>query len=326
MLYSANPRLAKFKLFEAGLGLGATGGGPVPVNITPPAFTSNDVLNSPKVGDVLTVTSLGTWNANPAITSYQYQWYNWFTASPIVGATSSSYTITSALLAQYIACYLTATNANGTSQPVFCRLPEFVGPVTGSTPTVRGTPAQGSLTAQTTCTVPTHQAGDYLVVAIYYVIIGGAPTAPSGWTLLLTETDGTSATAMAVFGRVAASTTDTFVSGASVGTGVYNSYAVQGAVVGKDVILGATGTATPITAPSVSPAGGSDLLISMFGAVGTPVISTPSGGITATAQQTNSTAGIVTGYETLAASGPTTARTAAVTGQSNWVGVALAVE
>jgi hypothetical protein len=190
---------------------------------------------------------------------------------------------------------------------------------------VRGV-AQGSLTAQTAVTIPTHQAGDYLVVAIYFT--GSTPlTPPTGWTSLLAETDGGSVTTLQVFGLFAVSGSDTFVLGSSVATGVYNSYAVKNATVGKDAIGGGVGTTvSPITAPSVSPTGTQDVLISMFGAGGIPVIGTPSGGITSTAQQTNSSIGLVTGYETLAASGPTIARTATVSGQTEWVGVSLAIK
>jgi hypothetical protein len=321
MIYSPLPRLAKFKLFEAGLGLGATGGGgAVPVNTVPPTF-----IGSPVVGNTLTVNSTGTWNGNP--TSFLYQWYNWFTANPIAGATSSSYVITNALLGQYIACYLIAVNANGDSQPVFCRFPEYVGPVTAPAPTVRGSAATGTLTSQATCTVPTHQTGDYLVVSIYYLLADAAPSAPSGWSTLVNKPDGSAVSAMQVFGRFAASSLDTFVSGQAVGIGVYNSYAIQGAGVGDDASLGSAGTATPITAPSVSPTGSSDLLLSFFGAVGgeAPTISAPSAG-TPTTSVSNSTVAMLSSAEVLSASGATTPVTAAVLNQLQWVGVSLAIE
>ena len=81
-----------------------------PVSSTPPA-----VSGTPKIGQTLTVSN-GTWTGTP--TAYAYQWQHCATASTcsnIAGATSKTYTVTTADGGDTLRSVVSATNADGTT-------------------------------------------------------------------------------------------------------------------------------------------------------------------------------------------------------------------
>lgn len=65
------------------------------------------------IGYTLSVSSNGSWNAQPAISSYSYQWQR--NGSNISGATGSSYTLTTSDYGYTIRCVVTATNSVGST-------------------------------------------------------------------------------------------------------------------------------------------------------------------------------------------------------------------
>ncbi len=89
------------------------------------------ITGIPTQGQVLTTTT-GIWTQYP--TSYAYQWQRDEVA--IVGATASTYTLTSADVGHLINVTVTATNTVGTSFPVEARQ---LGPI-ASPLTISGTP------------------------------------------------------------------------------------------------------------------------------------------------------------------------------------------
>ena len=82
------------------------GGGSAPTNNTPPSISGVAV-----VGQTLTVTA-GGWSGSPTPT-LSYQWYRG--ATPISGATSTTYTPIQADAGQNIKCVVTATNSAGSA-------------------------------------------------------------------------------------------------------------------------------------------------------------------------------------------------------------------
>lgn len=74
------------------------------------------ISGTAKVGDRLTVTSNGGWNASPA-PAYTYQWYSCkgSNCSAIGSATGSSYTLTSAEAGKSVKVKVTATNSYGSA-------------------------------------------------------------------------------------------------------------------------------------------------------------------------------------------------------------------
>lgn len=83
-----------------------TGGGSAPTNNTPPSISGTAV-----VGQTLTVTA-GGWSGSPTPT-LSYQWYRG--ATPISGATSTTYTLVQADAGQNIKCTVTGTNSAGSA-------------------------------------------------------------------------------------------------------------------------------------------------------------------------------------------------------------------
>jgi hypothetical protein len=83
-------------------------GGPTlpPAIVTPPAVTPSPAF----VGNLLSCTT-GIWAEYPA--SYAYQWLS--AGVPILGATSSTYTVQAGDVGQALACAVTATNALGSA-------------------------------------------------------------------------------------------------------------------------------------------------------------------------------------------------------------------
>lgn len=78
-----------------------------PINTSAPTISGTT-----QVGSTLSV-SVGSWNAQPAVSSYSYQWQRG--TSNISGATGSSYTLTSSDFGNTIRCVVTATNSAGST-------------------------------------------------------------------------------------------------------------------------------------------------------------------------------------------------------------------
>lgn len=91
-----------------------------PINTVAPV-----VSGTPTVGQQLTTTD-GTWDADPAVTGYTYQWYR-APSTAITGATNDTYTLVAADFEANIFCRVTATNDVG-STPADSN---EVGPVAG---------------------------------------------------------------------------------------------------------------------------------------------------------------------------------------------------
>ena len=188
-----------------------------------------------------------------------------------------------------------------------------------------GSPTTGTITASSSIPLPTLVAGDLLLVFFYSTSSIGLPTTPTGWTLAKQQIDGGNGNPLGLYTKTAAGG-DTFNFGSS-GIGCYAAYAVVNGSFDAAPTPG-SGTSTPISSPSVTTTQANDLVFSSFAAsaVSSPTISTPSGGITATSPITLASNALVVGYETVAGIGATTARTAAVTGQTGWAGITYAAK
>lgn len=88
------------------LGLGPTrvSNAAVPANTAAPTITG-----VADVGEVLTVSSTGTWTNSPL--SYTYQWNR--SGAPIIGETNTTYTVTTSDQGYDITCTVRAINASG---------------------------------------------------------------------------------------------------------------------------------------------------------------------------------------------------------------------
>jgi hypothetical protein len=105
------------------LGAGTTSAKtPPPVNVTPPVIV---IPLKPGLPGKTAICSPGTWKNAPK--SFAYQWLK--DGAPIPGATSASYTFTSADYEHVFACKVTATNAGGSASAVSADLE--VGPMVG---------------------------------------------------------------------------------------------------------------------------------------------------------------------------------------------------
>jgi len=107
---------------------------PAPVNTVAPVISGTNFY----VGDVLTTTN-GTWTGSPTFT---YQWFNENDTEDIVGATSSTYTLGSALAGIDISCKVTGTNAAGSATGVS----NVIGTIPLSAPTNIDPPVIDALT------------------------------------------------------------------------------------------------------------------------------------------------------------------------------------
>lgn len=87
-----------------------TGGGTTPPTTVAPVNTALPTISgTAQQGQALTTTA-GTWSGSP---TYAYQWLR--AGSPISGATSSSYTLTSADVGAMVMIRITATNSAGSA-------------------------------------------------------------------------------------------------------------------------------------------------------------------------------------------------------------------
>jgi hypothetical protein len=114
---------------------GGGGGAIAPSNLTAPVISGTTTL-----GSTLTTTD-GTWSGTPTPT-FTYQWYRG--ASPISGATSTTYVTTLADSTANITCQVTATNSAGsaTATSNTITLPSYA-PVNTVAPVISGTAVVG---------------------------------------------------------------------------------------------------------------------------------------------------------------------------------------
>ncbi len=125
------------------------------VAAAPPVNTSAPTLSGTATeGQTLSATD-GTWTGTPTIT-YSYQWESCaddqaVTCGDIVGATSSTYTLTMTEINQYVRVKVTATNSAGTAS-AYSALTTAVAaapPVNTSAPTLSGTATDGEILSAT---------------------------------------------------------------------------------------------------------------------------------------------------------------------------------
>ncbi len=125
------------------------------VAAAPPVNTSAPTLSGTAVeGQTLSATD-GTWAGTPPV-SYSYQWESCaddqaVTCGDIVGATSSTYTLTMTEINQYVRVKVTATNSAGTAS-AYSALTAQVAPappVNTAVPVVSGTPTDGEILVTT---------------------------------------------------------------------------------------------------------------------------------------------------------------------------------
>lgn len=115
----------------------------IPTNVAPP-----NIMGVAIDGQVLTVTSNGTWTGYPPIT-FTYQWRR--NGSNIGGATASTYTLVSADIGANIDCMVTATNVYGSASSDS----NDIGPIAGvapsniSAPIASGTAQDGQVLTTT---------------------------------------------------------------------------------------------------------------------------------------------------------------------------------
>jgi hypothetical protein len=117
-----------------------------PVNTSPPAISG-----TPQAGKTLTA-STGTWTGSQPI-SYSYQWQRCDTSgagcSPVAGATSASYPVTSTDVGSTMRVVVTATNANGSANAASAATTVVqtasAPPTNSSPPTITGTAQEGVL-------------------------------------------------------------------------------------------------------------------------------------------------------------------------------------
>lgn len=129
-------------------GVNSTSVGPVTTTPFPPANTVAPVISgTPTVGSTLSCTT-GTWTDDGSPT-FTYQWQsadfsNTFT--DISGATSSSYTLTSAEDGLPVQCLVTDTDSRGSTEVPSSNSPSVTFAAAANTvaPTISGTPSVGS--------------------------------------------------------------------------------------------------------------------------------------------------------------------------------------
>jgi hypothetical protein len=92
-------------------------GGAVLYELTPNNTAPPAIAGTAQQSDTLTATT-GTWSNNPSSFTYQWQDCTGASCAPIVGATASSYALTTGDVGHTIEVVVTATNGVGSSTPV----------------------------------------------------------------------------------------------------------------------------------------------------------------------------------------------------------------
>ncbi len=106
---------------------------PSPVLDPPQEATRVGITGTPKAGDVLSC-SAGSWTASPA--AFAYQWTR--DGTPIVGATSSTYTVQAMDEGTTLACIVDAANAAGVGTPAISAGLNVPVPVVAGCPAATG--------------------------------------------------------------------------------------------------------------------------------------------------------------------------------------------
>jgi hypothetical protein len=178
----------------------------------------------------------------------------------------------------------------------------------------------GTLSSATTPTLPTHQAGDFLVVWI-----GSTMDDASGWTRVTYLDSFDEEIIVSRYTKVAASGSDTLVL-AFARTAAYQGYSVSG-YTGTDVSEdgdSSRGASTTISVPSMATQGANRILLTCFAQFSTATIGAPSAG-TALDQVQAGNRTLRTAYEARPTQGATGTRTASSSASTPWVGAGILV-
>jgi len=244
----------------------------VPVNTVAPVVTGSATF-----GSTLT-TSTGTWTGNPASFTYSYFWRQ--SGIQIIGAYSSSYTITRNDIGDstFISCEVRATNTGGTAYAFSNNIGPPITALVPGAPTIGTATATSSTTATVSFTAPASDGGstivNYFAVSTPGNITGFISQAGSGTITVSGLSAGTNYT-FVVYAQNGA--------GNSPNSGSSNQITTSATVPGAPTIGTATATsATTATVSFTAPASNGGATITSYTAVSSP------GGITGTLSQSGS--------------------------------------
>ena len=193
-------------------------------------------------------------------------------------------------------------------------------------PSVRASSAGTIAMGSGTVLLPTRQSGD--ILEVYVAASASLPAANTGWARQFTKTDGNAGTtAFGLYTKTSDGTDSTGpLASTLAGGGCFACVSIANPASGLDGTGQSNGNSTSVAAPSISPAGSVDVLVSAYlVAAGTAGIVTPLGQSKVGPSTDGATVTLALGYQTLAASGATGTRTATIS-SAGWAASNTCVE